>query len=201
MFTGIIKAMGTIAARELHGEAGKLHIKTAITDQMQVSDSIAVNGTCLTVEKIDAEAGTLGFHTLAETLDKTNLGALDIGQLVNLERPLSMGEELGGHLVMGHVDGTAKIVEWRHEGEDVIVEIELPEQLAKYAIPKGSIAMDGISLTVAELGERSFTVCIIPYTWDNTNIQEAAVGKPVNLEMDMVGKYILRWSELEKQNA
>lgn len=196
MFTGIITATGRLSGRKLLGDAGKLFIQTSLVHKLKVSDSLAVNGVCLTVEAIDLHREILTFHTLGETLRKTNLGNVEEGQLVNLEHPMRLGEELGGHLVSGHVDGKAPVQRVAQVGADWELEIELPPALAAFAIPKGSIAMDGISLTIAALKEKSFVVCIIPYTWEHTNIQEAGPGKLVNLEMDMVGKYILRGIEL-----
>lgn len=196
MFTGIVEGTGTIVDRTRDGDAGKLRIATPLAAEMGHGDSIAVNGCCLTVEEIDTANGVLQFHTLSQTLDKTNLGHLAVGKLVNLERPLRVGDRLGGHLVMGHVDCTAPTVAFTRERDDWVMEIELPESMRALAIDKGSIAVDGISLTIADLREASFTVHLIPVTWELTNIKEAEPGKPVNLEMDMVGKYVLRREEL-----
>ncbi len=197
MFTGIVEAAGRLHKRTLNGEAGKLIVKTDWARDMEVSESIAINGTCLTVEKLDAEAGILEFHTLAETLHKTNLGRVPEGRLLNLERALRIGDRLGGHLVSGHVDGTAEILDIRHEEGDIVLEYRLSDPLKPYIIHKGSIAIDGISLTVANLGDDSFDVHIIPFTWEHTNMQESKVGEFVNLEMDMVGKYVLRREALD----
>jgi len=196
MFTGIVEATGRLHARTITGNAGKLVIHSALASALHVSDSIAINGTCLTVEAIDLDANLLSFHTLAETLAMTNLGAVGINRLVNLERPLQLGDRLGGHLVMGHVDGTARIRDLRHEQDDIVFEYELPSALKPNIIHKGSIAIDGISLTVADLSADSFTVHIIPYSWEHTNMAESKVGEAVNLEMDMVGKYVLRREQL-----
>lgn len=199
MFTGIVEATGRLHRRTLTGDAGKLVIQADLAAHLHVSDSVAINGTCLTVESIDANQRLLFFHTLAETLDKTNLGAVPQGRLVNLERPLALGDRLGGHLVMGHVDGTTPIRDIRREADDIVFEYDLPQHLKPYIIHKGSIAIDGISLTVADLYRDSFTVHIIPFTWDHTNMQESQAGDRVNLEMDMVGKYVLRREELKEQ--
>ncbi len=199
MFTGIVEATGRLHSRTIQGEAGKLVIQGDLARELHVSDSVAINGTCLTVESIDRDQGLLYFHTLGETLDKTNLGSVPEGHLVNMERPLAVGDRLGGHLVMGHVDGTTPIVGLRHEEDDIVFEYELPNRLKPYIIHKGSIAIDGISLTVADLYADSFTVHIIPFTWDHTNMRESRVGDLVNLEMDMVGKYVLRREELREQ--
>ena len=196
MFTGIVETTGQLVRRVSLGGAGKFFLRTKLASQLKPGDSLAVNGVCLTVETVDAATGELGFHTLAQTLSVTNLGAVQIGQQVNLERPLAIGDRLGGHLVLGHVDGTAAYLSVTPKAPDWIIEIALPEPLAVYAIDKGSIAVDGISLTIATLKRRSFVVCIIPYTWDVTNMKEAVPGKLVNLEMDLIGKYALRREEL-----
>ena len=196
MFTGIVEAAGRLHGRTIQGQAGKLVLKTPLARELNVSDSLAVNGTCLTVEQLDRDAELLYFHTLAETLNKTNLGVVPVGRLVNLERPLQLGDRLGGHLVMGHVDGTTPVKAIRHEGGDIVVEYVLPQALKPYIIHKGSIAIDGVSLTVADLYAESFTVHLIPYTWEHTNMREVPVGDRVNLEMDMVGKYVLRREQL-----
>lgn len=199
MFTGIVEACGRLHERTVDGEAGKLVVATELAAEMEVSESIAVNGACLTVESVDAATGQLSFHTLAETLHKTNLGAVPLERRVNLERALQVGDRLGGHLVMGHVDGTSEILDLRRDEDDIVFEYQLPQDLKPYIIPKGSIAIDGISLTVAELKEDSFCVHIIPFTWDHTNMLQSEVGDRVNLEMDMVGKYVLRREELKDQ--
>ncbi len=200
MFTGIVEATGILKDRQLQGDAGKLIIETDLASTLEHGGSIAVNGTCLSAETIDTTNNTLVFHTLAQTLDKTNLGAVPVGRKVNLERPLKMGDRLGGHLVMGHVDGTAKVIAIGRQGDDWTVDIEIPEHLKMLIIDKGSISVDGISLTVAELHEAHFRVCIIPLTLELTNLGEYQVGDLVNLEMDMVGKYVLRREELIGQD-
>ena len=180
----------------MQGDAGKLYIKTELAKELEYGDSLAVNGTCLSAEKIDPDTEMLVFHTLKQTLDMTNLGSVAVGGRVNLERPLKMGDRLGGHLVSGHVDGTAKILEIGRDGDDWVVDVELPENLKMLMIDKGSISIDGISLTVAHLFEDSFRVHIIPLTLELTNLGMSKVGDLVNLEMDMVGKFVLRREEL-----
>jgi riboflavin synthase len=192
MFTGIVETTGILHDRQRQGEAGKLWIRTALAPELTIGSSIAVNGTCLSVEKIDKRKKLLQFHTLAQTLDRTNLGVVPVGHKVNLERPLKLGDRLGGHLVLGHVDGTAKVLKAGQAGADWIIDIELPKELAALMIDKGSIAVDGISLTVAHLLKDHFQVHIIPLTIELTNCGEYAPGTLVNLEMDMVGKYVLR---------
>jgi len=196
MFTGIVEATARLQCRERHGQTGKLWLATPLAADLALGDSLAVNGCCLTVEDRDPAAQLLRFHTLAETLDKTNLGVVAEGELLNLERPLRLGDRLGGHLVSGHVDGTTEVLGVSARGEDWIVTIALPAHLAAYAIPKGSIAVDGVSLTIASLERDLFSVHLIPHTWAVTNLQQARPGKRVNLEMDMVGKFVLRREQL-----
>ena len=196
MFTGIVETTGVLQHRERLGEAGKLTIATPLAAEMEHGGSIAVNGACLSAETIDTQAGTLEFHTLAQTLDKTNLGSVPIGGPVNLERPLKLGDRLGGHLVSGHIDGTAAIRGIDHDGDDWMIDIEIPEELKTLIIDKGSIAVDGISMTVAELFDDTFRICVIPLTLEITNLSDSQVGDLVNLEMDMVGKYVLRREEI-----
>lgn len=196
MFTGLVEAVGRLRARIPSGEAGKLSVETALATQLKPGDSVAVNGVCLTVETVDPATRRLGFHTLQQTLAVTNLGRVAIDGLVNLERPLSLGDRLGGHLVLGHVDGTAACLDVRRQQDDWVFTFALPEALRPLAIDKGSIAVDGISLTIAHLATDRFSVHIIPFTWDHTDLQEVTAGTIVNLEMDMIGKYVLRSASL-----
>ena len=191
MFTGLIEDVGELAGRSPLGNAAKLAVRTALpAREIKVGDSIAVNGACLTVESV--VAGMVCFHTLNETLNRTNLGAVPIGGKVNLERALCLGDRLGGHLVSGHIDRTAAVRRVGHAGEDIVLTVELPESLRALVIPKGSIAVNGVSLTIAELTEGSFSVRIIPHTWQATNLPQLTSGSPVNLEADLIGKYVLR---------
>ncbi len=193
MFTGLVEGTGRLAGRRRMGAAGKLHVETALPlGDVRPGESIAVSGACLTVENVMPDRHTLEFHTLAETLDRTNLGARPLGALLNLERALKVGDRLGGHLVTGHVDTTAPVLDVGRKGDDIVLRIELPAELAELLIPKGSIAVDGVSLTVARLTSGAFECRIIPHTWEATNLHEFRPGDPVNLEADVVGKYILR---------
>ena len=201
MFTGIVETTGVLVERKMLGDAGKLYIKTELAKELEYGGSLAVNGTCLSAETIDVENDMLIFHTLKQTLDKTNLGSVPEGRRVNLERPLMMGDRLGGHLVSGHVDGTAKILESGRDGDDWVVDVELPDDLKMLMIDKGSIAIDGISMTVAHLFENSFRIHVIPLTLELTNLGESKVGDLVNLEMDMVGKFVLRREEVLAEQA
>lgn len=192
MFTGIIQTTGIVRSLNRGGEGGTLVLKpeTEFTAPVH-GESIAVNGVCLTLERANSR-GELEFHTLAETLRRSNLGAVPVGGRVNLERALAVGDRLGGHLVSGHIDGVVKMLAVRRPaaGGDWEFELELPEQFAPLVVEKGSVALDGVSLTVARLTGRSFTVCIIPVTLAETALTERRVGDGVNLELDIIGKYV-----------
>lgn len=197
MFTGLIEDVGTLIQRSETGKDGKLSIKTRLpVREIAIGDSIAVNGACLTVEEKQSD-GLLNFHTLSETLKRTNLGVIPIGSAVNLERAMQLGARLGGHLVQGHVDATAEVLAITQSAADIAVSISLPESLAHLVIAKGSIAINGISLTIAHLADNQFTVHIIPHTWEMTNLRDAQAGAPVNLEADMIGKYVLRQKDVK----
>ena len=197
MFTGIVEAVGTLAEVKGTGGGFRVRIDTPLSGQMKLGDSLAVNGVCLTVILID------GQHVLAdvgpETARATTLGGLQRGQEVNLERPMRGDGRLDGHFVLGHVDGVGVIEEIRAEGESCWLTIGFQPALAPFFIRKGSVAVDGISLTVAGLGERQFDVMVIPYTWASTTLKVLRKGDKVNLECDMIGKYIVRAMELRKQ--
>lgn len=190
MFTGIVEMRGTLVSRDGH----RLVVRgeRAFADPVR-GESIAVNGCCLTLEV--CRGAEMVFHTLSETLDRTNLGRLKIGAAVNLERALRLGDRLGGHMVSGHVDAVGEVVERVKRG-DVELTVGFPPELAPYIVRKGSIAVDGVSLTVARLEADRFTVCLIPVTLADTALAERAPGDRVNLETDLAGKYILRRFEL-----
>jgi riboflavin synthase len=197
MFTGIVEAVGTLAEVKGTGGGFRVRIHTPLSPEMKEGDSVSVNGVCLTVILID------GDHILAdvgpETSRVTTFGALQRGQEVNLERPVKGDGRMDGHFVLGHVDGVGVIEEIRQEGESRWLTVGFPPALAPYFIRKGSVAVDGISLTVAGLGERQFDVMVIPYTWGHTSLKGLRKGDKVNLECDMIGKYIVRAMELRKQ--
>jgi riboflavin synthase len=197
MFTGIVEAIGSLSEVKGTGGGFRVRIATPLSHELSAGDSLAVNGVCLTVILIDGE------HVLAdvgpETARITTLGSLQRGQDVNLERPMRGDGRLDGHFVLGHVDGVGVIEEIRTEGESHWLTIGFPPALAPFFIRKGSIAVDGISLTVAGLGERQFDVMVIPYTWSHTSLKSLRKGDKVNLECDMIGKYVVRAMEMRKQ--
>ena len=185
MFTGIVEEVGTVTGLEgqrLTIAAGK------VLEDVKLGDSIAVNGACLTV--VDFESSHFSVELAPETLKRTSLGSWVPGQQVNLERPLAVSDRLGGHIVQGHVDATGRITSLKPDGDCVIFRITSPKRLMRYIVEKGFVAVDGISLTVVKVGGSSFTLSVIPYTLSNTNLQSQAKGGRVNLEVDIVAKYV-----------
>jgi riboflavin synthase len=194
MFTGLIEAIGEVAEMKPTPSGFRLRLTTPIASEIAAGDSIAVNGVCLTAVASD----DLAVHAdiSPETARVTALGSLRRGALVNLERPLRADARLGGHFVQGHVDATGTIEEIRPDGDSFWLTVRYPALLAPYIVRKGSIAVNGISLTVAGLDERRFDIQIIPYTWEHTNLHLAKAGDAVNLECDILGKYVVRVAEL-----
>ena len=192
MFTGLVEETGTVVAFQRRQGASRLVLQgKQLGRECHEGESVAVNGCCLTIAA-PPEEGRLSFDLLEETLRRTNLGRVEPGAPVNLERALAANARLGGHFVQGHVDCVAAIRAWEPVGLDYRLEVELPKEFARYVVGKGSIAVDGISLTVAEYGEESFTVWIIPHTREVTNLGVAKAGGAVNLEFDMLAKYVER---------
>ncbi|HWF85380.1 MAG TPA: riboflavin synthase [Vicinamibacterales bacterium] len=194
MFTGLIEAVGELVERKPTSGGFRLRIATPLAPEMKPGDSVAVNGVCLTV--ILAESREIHADVGPETVRVTTLGALERGCRLNLERPLRGDGRFGGHFVQGHVDAIGHIEDLRAELEFQWLTVSFPPDLAPYLVHKGSVAVDGISLTVAGLGEDRFDVQIVPYTQQNTNLREAQVRDRVNLECDMVGKYVVRAATL-----
>ena len=190
MFTGLIEATGIVRALEPVSGGQRLTIESPLAAELALGDSVATSGVCLTVVAYDS--GAWSADVSPETLRVTALGRLAAGSAVNLERPLAVGSRLGGHFVQGHVDGTGRVEAITPEGEFYRLRISFPPALAPYFIEKGSVAVDGISLTVASLADGTFDVQIIPHTWTATTLRHAQPGDLVNLECDMVGKYVLR---------
>ncbi|HMD38811.1 MAG TPA: riboflavin synthase [Candidatus Acidoferrum sp.] len=198
MFTGIIEHEGTVQSLELKPDGGRLTIHAPnVAPLLAVSKSIAVNGCCLTVVALDKKQFSADLS--AETIQKTSFGAkpggLNKGSRVNLEQPLTAADELGGHFVLGHVDMVGHVAHLTPEGENWWLGVEVPEDFARYIVPKGSITIDGISLTVARWNNqtRNAEVAVIPYTYEHTNIRDRKPGDAVNLEGDVLGKYVERF--------
>ncbi|SHI51833.1 riboflavin synthase alpha chain [Dethiosulfatibacter aminovorans DSM 17477] len=191
MFTGLIEEIGTVKKIVSGSSSAEITIKASkIMDDVKLGDSIATNGICLTVTRFTGDEFTV--DAMPETMRVTNLKNLKNGSRVNLERALKVGDRLGGHIVSGHVDGTGRIVGFKEDDNAIWVEISAGREILKYIIHKGSITIDGTSLTVAALGKESFKVSIIPLTQEETTLTGKKVGEEVNLECDLVGKYIER---------
>ena len=191
MFTGIVEELGVVEALEDQGDAVRLTVRGPhVTVDARLGDSIAVNGCCLTVAEKDGETFTA--DVMRETLDKTSLGALAPGGRVNLERAVTAATRLGGHIVQGHVDGTGSVVRREPSEHWEVVEVSLPAGLSRYLVDKGSITVDGVSLTVVSAGDDSFTVSLIPETLARTTLGHKQPGDPVNLEVDVIAKYVER---------
>ncbi|HEY5136786.1 MAG TPA: riboflavin synthase [Candidatus Nanopelagicales bacterium] len=194
MFTGIVEELGSVVAVEPQGDAVRLRIRGPVVASDAVHGaSIAVNGVCLTV--VDHGDGEFTADVMQETLDRSSLGGLDAGSRVNLERPVTLEARLGGHLVQGHVDGTGVILERIPSEHWEVVRVSLPDDLGRYVVEKGSITVDGVSLTVVEAARDSFTVSLIPTTLGLTTLGTTSIGDPVNLEVDVVAKYVERMLE------
>jgi riboflavin synthase len=185
MFTGIVEEVGRVASLDHHRLTV---VGSKVLEAVRRGDSIAVNGACLTVVSFDE--GEFSVDLAPETLRRTALGNVRSGDGVNLERPLSVSDRLGGHIVQGHVDGTGRVASIKPEGDCVIFRISSPKRLMPYIVEKGFMAVDGISLTVVKKGASSFTVSVIPYTLENTNLKGKLAGDRVNLEVDIVAKYV-----------
>ena len=189
MFTGLIEDVGKIVSLRFIKRAAALTVKTRLSVRaMELGASIAVNGACLTVVKKGRDEFTVDMSP--ETLKRTSLKELDPGSLVNLERPMRLSDRLGGHLVTGHVDGVAVVAGIEKKGEFVFFKFRSPRRLGAFLVSKGSVAVDGISLTVNQCGARQFSVAIIPFTLQHTNLRGRRVGDKVNIETDLIGKYI-----------
>jgi riboflavin synthase len=190
MFTGIIQTVANIAKRKLSGKAGKLviELKTPLTNPIK-GESIAVNGACLTLE--NSSGNLLTFHVLEETFSKTNLGSLAIGANVNIERAMSLGDRLGGHLVTGHIDAACPVKKLERNGGDWVITVNYPKEFRPFLVEKGSVAVDGVSLTLVEVKKDYFTVHLIPSTMEMTSLSGRKAGELVNIETDLIGKYVL----------
>ncbi len=188
MFTGLVEAVGSVVSLELKGEQARLFVEIPFAQELAPGDSVAVNGCCLTVAELQSNG--VAFDLLAQTLRVTSLGELATGSLVNLERAMKVGDRFGGHFVQGHVDGTGKITRLEAMGQDHIVAVSLPPDIHRLCIDKGSLTLDGISLTIAELTADGAVFWITPHTWEHTHLHLASVGQAMNLEVDLLAKYV-----------
>lgn len=190
MFTGIVEATATVENIETKGTSVHFTMSCPFTDELKIDQSLSHNGCCLTIEKIENQR--YGVTAIQETLEKTNLGSWKIGTKVNLERCVLMNGRLDGHIVQGHVDQTGTIKSIENLNGSHYITIAYTEKDGFTTIPQGSITVDGISLTVAHSGENEFSVAIIPYTWEHTNLKNLEIGSRVNLEFDIIGKYVAK---------
>jgi riboflavin synthase len=195
MFTGIIEETAAVVGREKADAGLRLQVAASFTDELEIGQSVAVSGACLTVEQVvpgstEADPESFELFLSQETVEKTYLGEIEVGEPVNLERALPADGRFDGHFVQGHVDGTAKVTGIDQIGDDWTFSFSLPESVGRYVVPKGSICVDGISLTVAELREDEFDVAVIPETYRLTNLANKIMSDPVHLEVDVVAKYV-----------
>lgn len=190
MFTGIIEDVGEVTDVVMDSRGSRVRVASSFADELREGQSVSVSGVCLTVESV----GASGFEVFLsrETREKTSFGAIEVGDRVNLERAMPVDGRFDGHFVQGHVDTVAEIVEIVSVGEDWEFVFRLPDEIAQYLVEKGSIAVDGISLTVASMGDDSFRVAVIPVTWGETGLSEKEEGDLVNLEVDIIAKYVER---------
>ena len=189
MFTGIVEEVGTLAGIRRGGQSARITVHApGIAESVMLGDSVAVNGVCLTA--VSRENHNLSFDAVPETIHRTGLKAARAGDRVNLERALAAGQRMGGHFVQGHVDGTGALLAIRSQDNARNLEIAVPPELGRYLVSKGSVAVDGISLTVVDVKPESFIVSIIPHTWDHTNLKGKHIGDLMNLEVDMLAKYV-----------
>jgi riboflavin synthase len=188
VFTGLVRDLGRVTEVERSGDGARLRVKTDLADELREGESVAVNGVCLTA--VSVNGGWFDAEAMNETLTRTSLGELSPGSRVNLELPLRVGDPLGGHLVQGHVDGLGRIASIEDDGFSRRVHIAADGPLLRYVVEKGSITIDGVSLTVVDAGPTSFTVSLIPETLERTNLGAAEPGMIVNLEVDVLAKYV-----------
>lgn len=195
MFTGIIETLGVVTKLEKEKDNVHLTIKSNITNELKIDQSVAHNGVCLTVVSVNNDEYTV--TAIKETLDKTNLGKLNKNTIVNLERAMKLGDRLDGHIVQGHVDETGVCTQIKDENGSTVYTFEYNSDKNNVTIEKGSITINGVSLTVVNSTKLGFSVAIIPYTWENTTFKSLQVGDAVNLEFDVIGKYVARLTSLK----
>lgn len=200
MFTGLVEEIGHVKSVQRIGASLRLAIGAAkVLERVKIDDSICVSGVCLTVIAHDADSFTV--QAVDETLRKTSLGNLRVNHRVNLERALRPTDRLGGHFVQGHVDGVAKLVSFENQSSGKLLRVELPNDLLPYVIPQGSIALEGVSLTVARIAGNHIGIALIPHTLASTTLGEARVGEVLNVETDLLGKYIARLLQFQKESG
>ena len=188
MFTGLVAGTGTVESLERDGAGMRLRVRSELAGELGPGDSVAVNGVCLTA--VEPDGAGFSADVMEETLRRSSLGPLGAGDAVNLELPLRAGDRLGGHIVQGHVDGTGEVAAVREEGLSRVVRIAAPAELLRYVVEKGSIAVEGVSLTVSAVDDGTFEVSLIPETLERTTLGAAAPGRTVNLEVDVLAKYV-----------
>lgn len=188
MFTGLVECIGTVISLESKGDQARLTLEIPFAGELALGDSVAVNGCCLTVAEFSNTG--VAFDLLSQTLRVTSLGDLGAGSIVNLERALMVGDRFGGHFVQGHVDSKGCIIRLDADGQDHILGVSLPPEIQRLCIDKGSLTIDGISLTIAELTPDTALFWITPHTWEHTHLHHAKIGQAVNLEVDMLAKYV-----------
>jgi riboflavin synthase len=192
VFTGLVEATGVLARRETRGPGARLVIRATLAGEpLALGESISIDGACLSV--VESLAGAIAVDATAETLARTTLGTLPLGRSVNLERALQVGDRLGGHMVTGHIDGVGSLVERKTVGEAVAMTFSVPTELARFVAEKGSIAVAGVSLTVNAVRDAAFEVMLIPITLRATTLGDLAPGEQVNLEVDLIARYVARW--------
>lgn len=192
MFTGIVQEVGKVVdIKSLNGGGQETKIACSFADTCHIDESISINGACHTVTAFDDETFTV--QSVEETLRKTSLGDLEVGTGVNLERSMTMQNGIEGHIVQGHVDTVGKVTHIEKEETGWLMTIEYPEEFLNMIVGRGSIGMEGISMTVARDSGNEFTVAVIPYTWNHTNLKDKKVGDPINLEFDIIGKYVVKY--------
>jgi riboflavin synthase len=190
VFTGLVEDIGTVERIDATEDGARLEIATKLAGELSAGDSVAVNGACLTAADVDG--GRFAADVMNQTLECTSLGPLEPGERVNVELPLRLGDRLGGHLVQGHVDGTGDVARVSDDGFARRLTIEAPEELRRFVVERGSVSVDGVSLTVAAVTERGFDVALIPETLERTTLGDASEGTRVNLELDVIARYVDR---------
>ncbi len=188
MFTGLVEGLGIVRRLEERGEQARLELEIPFGEELVLGESVAVNGCCLTVAEL--AGGAISFDILAQTMRVTSLGELSVEKQVNLERALRIGDRLGGHFVQGHVDRVGYVVSLQSSGSDYVLKVSLPDEVRRFCVEKGSVCIDGISLTIAELDETTAVFWITPHTYAHTNIKGMKEGDAVNLEADMLAKHV-----------